>query len=192
MRNREAIITLILAGVISVSMANLAWQEHLTIKGQQTKISQMQKLNVKQNKQLVSLQKQSKDMDSKLKGMQTAIQMTAQNDAWHSESGIATAYSPLDNKNGIEAGSTPNTTSIGLHPGEGIIAVDPSKIPYHSQILVVYPDGHVYSGIAGDTGSALRMSRGMHIDIYKDTYSETEEHGVQKVLIFWKPGKTTD
>lgn len=192
MRNREAIITLIISGVISVSMANLAWNEHLTVKEQQSKLVQLQKVNTKQDTQLSIAKKQSDIMATEIREMQAAIQLTAKDNTWHSESGIATAYSPLDNKSGIEAGSTPNTTSIGLHPGNGVIAVDPSRIPYHSQMLVVYPDGHVYSGIAGDTGSALRESRGMHIDIYKDTFEETEEHGVQKVLIFWRPGKTTN
>lgn len=107
--------------------------------------------------------------------------------AWYIQSGIATAYSPFDNVSGIEAGANPNKTSIGVKPGPGIIAVDPKKIPYHSKIKVVYPDGHIYEGTAGDTGGALQANRGYQVDIFKQTYKEAVTHGSKNVLILWQP-----
>lgn len=144
-----------------------------------------------QNDEIERLHQKLSVNDKQIVSLKQALEMATKDNTWNMQNGIATAYSPHDNKSGIEAGSDPNLTSIGLHPGNGVIAVDPSKIPYKSEMLVIYPDGHTYSGIAGDTGGALRMSRGVHIDIYKDTYAETEKHGVQNVIILWRPKKST-
>lgn len=102
--------------------------------------------------------------------------------------GIATAYSPYDNQSGIECDGDPSNTSTGVAPGPQIMAVDPSLIPYGSEITLTYPDGTKIKGIAGDTGGALRNSgaRGIyHIDVFKWTYDEAVSHGVQKVKIKW-------
>lgn len=120
-----------------------------------------------------------------------AVQMNSLIDkgSWSLRNGIATAYSPFDNINGIEADANPTKTSIGLLPGAGIIAVDPKRIPYKSEMMVVYADGRVYKGIAGDTGGALRNSKKYHVDIFKQTFTQANKHGVQNVMILWKPPK---
>lgn len=109
------------------------------------------------------------------------------NGNWAMVEGIATAYSPLDNRSGICAEGDPNVTSTGIPPGHGVIAVDPSRIPYDSEILVIYPDGTKYYGISGDTGGALRDDPVTHIDIYKSSYEEAMSHGEQNVIILWRP-----
>lgn len=108
---------------------------------------------------------------------------------WNMLEGIATAYSPFDNVSGIEADADPEFTSTGVHPGPGIIAVDPAKIPYGSEIVVIYPDGTKYYGTANDTGGALRDNPTPHVDIFRYTYAEALEHGVQDVTILWRKMK---
>lgn len=111
---------------------------------------------------------------------------TSEKGKWKSSEGMATAYSPYDNQSGIEADGDPSTTSTGVAPGPHIMAVDPKRIPYGSTILVVFPDGSCIQGIAGDTGGALRRNKRLQVDIYKETYKETVNFGVQDVIILWK------
>lgn len=108
-------------------------------------------------------------------------------ETWSSTIGVATSYAPLDNQSGMCADSNPNVTSIGMRPGPEVIAVDPKRIPYHSKIVVVYSNGTVKKGIAGDTGGALRRDSEYHIDIFSSSYQEAMNHGRQHVLILWQP-----
>lgn len=94
----------------------------------------------------------------------------------------ATAYAPLDNKSGICADNNPNVTSIGSEPRVGIIAVDPRKIPYGSE---VYVDGFGWLR-AEDTGGALRKYEGIQIDICMDSYEDAMSWGVQYIEVLIK------
>ena len=105
---------------------------------------------------------------------------------WKYTAGIATAYAPYDNKSGICNDGDPLHTSTGVAPGPEIIAVDPNRIPYGSTIMVILPNGACITGIAGDTGSALRKDERMHIDIFHYTYEDAMEFGVKEVFILWK------
>jgi 3D (Asp-Asp-Asp) domain-containing protein len=188
MYNRDAVIAmLVTCGIIGP----MIFRNNQTIFVQSAEIQELRQKNAIALQQNKNMQTELKSKDAQIQSLNTALSLVQKDDTWHMVNGIATAYSPHDNKSGIEAGSTPDTTSIGLHPGNGIIAVDPSKIPYRSEMLVIYPDGHTYQGIAGDTGGALRASRGVHIDIYKDTYAETEQYGVKNVIILWRQAKGT-
>lgn len=70
-------------------------------------------------------------------------------------------------------------TSIGEIAKAGTtIAVDPSVIPYGSEVKI---DDHVY--IAQDTGGSMNGSR---IDIYFDDHQEALEFGRQKAEVFLK------
>lgn len=93
-----------------------------------------------------------------------------------------TAYSPFDDVSGIESDGNPDVTSIGMTPGPHVIAVDPTVIPYYSNILVIYEDGSYLFGVAGDTGGAIKGNR---LDIYKDTYKEACDFGVQHANVIW-------
>jgi len=88
-----------------------------------------------------------------------------------------TAYAPHDNKSGICNDGTPNTTATGTYPKVGIVAVDPRKIPYGTEMHI---PGYGYA-IAEDTGSALREYNGIQIDVVMNSYEEAIQWGVKYV-----------
>lgn len=86
-----------------------------------------------------------------------------------------TAYAPYDNQSGICNDGNPNYTSTGTSPGFEYVAVDPSKIPYGTKLLI--PEyGEV---IAADTGGALRNYDKVAIDVFFETYEDAMNWGVQ-------------
>ena len=105
---------------------------------------------------------------------------------WNYSIGEATAYAPFDNKSGTCNDGDAITTSTGVKPGPNIIAVDPERIPYGSSVLVFLPNGECITGVAGDTGGALRDAEGLLVDVFKYTYEEAITFGVKDVLILWK------
>ena len=93
-----------------------------------------------------------------------------------------TAYSPYDDRNGINSDGNPDVTSVGMAPGPNVFAVDPEVIPYYSTVVIIYRDGRVITGVAGDCGGAIQGNR---IDIYRDTFEEALEHGYQEATVVW-------
>ena len=85
----------------------------------------------------------------------------------------ATAYCPCayccDEEDGITATGTVATAGR-------TIAVDPSIIPYGTQLII---DGHTYT--AEDCGGAID---GKTVDIFFNTHEEALQFGVQEVEIF--------
>ena len=70
-----------------------------------------------------------------------------------------------------------NSTATGTVPTVGrTIAVDPSVIPYGSQVII---NGHTY--IAEDCGGAIK---GNKIDILFETHKEALQFGVQYAEVF--------
>ena len=102
---------------------------------------------------------------------------------WNCVPGEATAYSPKENVSGMEGD---NITSLGEIPNANIFAVDPERIPYGSQMIIILSDGTIHTGVAGDTGGAMRSAEHYLVDIYKDTYAEVVEFGRQDAMILWK------
>lgn len=94
-----------------------------------------------------------------------------------------TAYSPLDNQSGICADSDPTVTATGTRPRIGVVAVDPNKIPYGTEMFV--PNYGV--AVAEDTGGLIRSYDGIAIDLTMETYAEAMAWGVQylDVKVFW-------
>lgn len=92
------------------------------------------------------------------------------------------AYSPFDDVNGLNSSGDPNVTSIGMKPGPNVFAVDPKVIPYKSNIIIIYDDGTMQRGVAGDTGGAIKGNR---IDVFKKTYKEAIEFGRKKAIVVW-------
>jgi 3D (Asp-Asp-Asp) domain-containing protein len=86
-----------------------------------------------------------------------------------------TAYSPLDDRNGINADATPTVTSRGLYPKRGIAAADPRKLAYGTRL---YVPGYGMVEIQ-DTGGAMRSYDGVQIDIVMDSYEEAKQWGVK-------------
>ena len=83
--------------------------------------------------------------------------------------GEATAYT--------WGGGASGTTSIGLWPKRGIVAVDPRQIPYYTKL---YIPGYGMA-IAGDTGGAIVGTR---IDLFMDSLYECYQWGRRDVEIY--------
>ena len=88
-----------------------------------------------------------------------------------------TASAPYDNQSGICADSDPLHTATMTTPRIGVIAVDPSKIAYGTQ---VYIDGYG-TAVAEDTGGALRNYDGYAIDVFMQSYDDAMAWGVQYI-----------
>lgn len=84
-----------------------------------------------------------------------------------------TGYCPCK---GCSGGWGRHTSTGAVATARHTIAVDPSVIPYGSQIMI---NGVVYT--AEDRGGGVR---GHHIDIFYDTHSESRHHGVQNTEVF--------
>lgn len=93
-----------------------------------------------------------------------------------------TAYAPYENVDGLDNDGDPSTTSIGLTPGHNVFAVDPTVIPYYSNMVIIYPNGEVRTGIAGDCGGAIKGNR---IDVYVDTHEQAINHGIRDAVVIW-------
>lgn len=87
-----------------------------------------------------------------------------------------TAYSPLDDQNGINSSGNPNITATGRMVSRGIVAVDPNKIPYGTKLKI---EGFDRVFIAADTGGALRSYNGYAIDVVFPTYEKAINFGVR-------------
>ena len=71
------------------------------------------------------------------------------------------------------------STATGVRAKEGrTIAVDPTVIPYGSIVII---DGHEY--VAEDCGSSIK---GKKIDVFMESHSATEQHGVKQKEVFLK------
>jgi len=85
----------------------------------------------------------------------------------------ATAYSPTV----AECDADPWTTATGMRSGYGIIAVDPTVIPYYTK---VYVEGYGYA-IAGDCGGAIKNNI---IDVFFYKPEEAMRWGRRKVNMY--------
>ena len=74
-------------------------------------------------------------------------------------------------------GSGTGMTSIGIIPYEGIVAVDPSFIPYYTKM---YIPGYGFA-MAGDTGGAIR---GYKIDLFMTSYYRAIQWGRRTIDIY--------
>lgn len=96
-----------------------------------------------------------------------------------------TAYSPLDNVNGINADSMPQYTATMTPSRYGVVAVNPEVIPYGT--LMYIPE---YGwAVAEDTGAAMRRRTDL-IDVLVMTYEEAIKWGRKRlpVVLFFKKG----
>jgi 3D (Asp-Asp-Asp) domain-containing protein/septal ring factor EnvC (AmiA/AmiB activator) len=78
---------------------------------------------------------------------------------------VATAY------------ALPGTTATGLPVGPGIVAVDPTVIPFGTHMTI---PGYG-EGVAADTGSAIVGAR---IDVWVPTEAQADEWGVKTITIY--------
>ncbi len=78
---------------------------------------------------------------------------------------VATAY------------ALPGSTATGLPVGPGIVAVDPTVIPFGTHMTI---PGYG-EGVAADTGSAIKGAR---IDVWVPTEAQAQQWGVQTITIY--------
>lgn len=88
--------------------------------------------------------------------------------------GKATAYT-----------ATGHGTASGMKAQVGVVAVDPSVIPYGTKLYIVSPDGKWVYGyaVAGDTGGALKSGR-VVVDLYYDTVEECYKFGRRTMNVY--------
>lgn len=78
-------------------------------------------------------------------------------------------------------------TATGKETRVGIVAVNPSVIPYGTRLYICSPDGSYVYGCytAEDTGAAMRNSKGkIRIDIWMNTEAECEAFGRRTLNIY--------
>ena len=83
----------------------------------------------------------------------------------------ATAYAPWDGP------GTNDITSIGMKAGYGVVAIDPTVIPYRTELFI---EGYGRA-IAGDTGGAIV---GHRIDLGYNTIREALNFGRRMVRVY--------
>lgn len=88
-----------------------------------------------------------------------------------------TAYSPTDNQSGICADDDPTVTATGTIPREGVIAVDPRKIPYGTKLEI---PGYG-TGVAEDTGGGIRSYEGVAIDLFMPSHEMAMAWGIKEL-----------
>ena len=76
-------------------------------------------------------------------------------------------------------------TSTGKKAAEGLVAVDPSVIPYGTKLYICSADGKTVYGyaVAADTGGAMLSGR-ILVDLYYDTLSECYDFGVRDMRVY--------
>lgn len=80
--------------------------------------------------------------------------------------------------------SNPNygITATGTLATEGrTVAVDPSVIPYGTEIRIIYPNGEQRTYISEDCGGAIKGNR---IDVFMETHEKALKSGIQTAEVF--------
>jgi 3D (Asp-Asp-Asp) domain-containing protein len=89
----------------------------------------------------------------------------------------ATAYTKTD------AGCD-DYTATGTRVHKGVVAVDPTVVPYGTRMFIVTRDGSYVYGLstAEDCGGGIK---GTHLDLYHDTYAECMQFGVRNCTVYF-------
>ncbi len=84
-----------------------------------------------------------------------------------------------------EGGRLSKWTASGRRAAVGVVAVDPSVIPYGTELYIVSPDGsYVYGyAIAGDTGGGVR-SGNLVADLFMDTLDDCYRFGRRTMNVY--------
>lgn len=83
-------------------------------------------------------------------------------------------------------------TATGRLARYGVVAVDPSEIPYGSILYIVSDDGFVYGyAVAGDTGGFIYYTDVL-VDLYFPTYDDCCNFGLRNVSVYVLEGVSED
>lgn len=97
--------------------------------------------------------------------------------------GSSTAYT-------AEEGAICSTGRLARY---GVVAVDPSVIPYGSILYIVSDDGFVYGyAVAGDTGGFIYNGTGTVVDLYFPTMDECVNYGRRGINVYVLDGVSED
>lgn len=102
------------------------------------------------------------------------------------ENGIPTSYSNVLTGKSCAYSARPTAkTASGRQVKVGYVAVDPSIIPYGTELYIVSTDGkYVYGyAIAADTGTALLDGR-ILVDLFMESYDASCQWGAKQVNIY--------
>lgn len=102
------------------------------------------------------------------------------------ENGVPTSYSNvLTGKSCAYSASPTAKTASGRQVKVGYVAVDPSIIPYGTELYIVSTDGkYVYGyAVAADTGTALLDGR-ILVDLFMESYDASCDWGAKQVNIY--------
>lgn len=95
----------------------------------------------------------------------------------HTDQYLATAYTKTDD-------GCDDYTATGSQVHVGVVAVDPSVVPYGTRMFIVTNDGQYIYGIATaeDCGSGVN---GKRLDLYMDTTAECFQFGVRNCTVYF-------
>lgn len=95
----------------------------------------------------------------------------------HSDQYLATAYSRTDD-------GCDGKTANGAEVKWGVVAVDPSVIPYGTRMFIVTNDGQYIYGLstAEDCGGAIQQKR---VDLYMESVQECMNFGVRECTVYF-------
>jgi 3D (Asp-Asp-Asp) domain-containing protein len=102
------------------------------------------------------------------------------------ENGVPTEYSNVLTGKGVAYSAKPGAkTASGRTAKPGYVAVDPSVIPYGTELYIASTDNkHIYGyAIAADTGYALLDGRCI-VDLFMGSYEESCDWGAHQVNIY--------
>lgn len=136
---------------------------------------------------LQSLQNDCRDIKNENAQLHNMVdKLASKKQPWKVSEAVVTAYSPLDDRNGINSQGDPTKTASGMKVGPGRFAVDPKRIPYGSEILILYKDGAVEHGIAADTGGAMRKADHIVIDVFRHSFDQAMDFGTKDSIVLWR------
>ena len=102
------------------------------------------------------------------------------------ENGVPLDYSKVLTGKSCAYSARPGAlTASGRKAAVGVVAVDPSIIPYGTELYIATTDGSAVYGyaIAGDTGTALLDGR-ILVDLFMGSYEESCQWGAREVNIY--------
>jgi 3D (Asp-Asp-Asp) domain-containing protein len=102
------------------------------------------------------------------------------------ENGVPTSYSKVLTGKGVAYSAYPGAkTASGRTAVPGMVAVDPSIIPYGTKMYIASTDNdHIYGyAIAADTGTGLLEGLCL-VDLYMNSYEESCDWGAHQVNIY--------
>lgn len=102
------------------------------------------------------------------------------------ENGVPTSYSNVLTGKSCAYSANPSAkTASGRQVKVGYVAVDPSIIPYGTELYIVSTDGkYVYGyAVAADTGTALLDGR-ILVDLFMESYDASCDWGAKQVNIY--------